>query len=47
MKSGPLHEAVNQGDMLIVGELNPLEMSEEERKNQILHEAELSWREEQ
>ena len=35
LKAGPLHEAMmEQGDMLLVGELNPLSMSEEERQNQ-------------
>ncbi len=37
LKSGPLHEALmNQGDMLLVGEANPLLMAVEERKNQKL-----------
>ena len=34
---GPLHDAaVNGGEMLLVGELNPLTMSREERQNQKL-----------
>ena len=42
LRSGPLHEAVrNNGDMLLVGELNPLLMTEEERKNQQLNTVDL------
>ncbi len=40
LKVGPLHESVmNDGDMLLVGELNPLNLTEEERKNQKLRTA--------
>ena len=43
LKAGPLHESVkDSGDMLLVGERNPLLMTEEERKNQQLHPIELS-----
>ena len=32
---GPLHEAIlNGGDMLLVGEMDPLHMTEEQRRNQ-------------
>lgn len=42
LKAGPLHESVvNDGEMLLVGELNPLSMTEEERRNQKLRSAEL------
>jgi hypothetical protein len=35
LKAGPLHEAaVNDADMLLVGELDPLHMTKEERDNQ-------------
>lgn len=35
MKAGPLHDAaLNDGDTLVVGEANPLQMTMEERKNQ-------------
>ena len=35
LKAGPLREAMMEhGDMLLVGELNPLSMTEEERQNQ-------------
>ena len=35
LKAGPLHEAIkNGGDMLLVGDLNPLLLSEEERRKQ-------------
>jgi len=37
LKAGPLHLAVkDEGDMLLVGEQNPLLLSEEERQNQKL-----------
>ncbi len=37
LSTGPLHEAVvNDGDMLLVGEKNPLLLTEEERENQTL-----------
>lgn len=37
LKAGPLHTSVaEQGDMLLVGEKNPLLLSEEERQNQKL-----------
>ena len=40
LKSGPLHDSVkNDGSMLLVGELNPLAMTEEERHNQSLRKA--------
>ena len=42
MKAGPLHEAVKtNGDMLLVGEKNPLLMTEDERKNQSLRSIDL------
>ncbi|MBQ8305961.1 MAG: hypothetical protein IJX90_07080 [Blautia sp.] len=35
LRCGPLHEAaVNGGDMLLVGELNPLQMTPEQRERQ-------------
>ncbi len=35
LSAGPLHDAAKDGDnMLLVGEINPLIMSEEERRNQ-------------
>ncbi len=35
MNSGPLHEAaINDGETLVVGELNPLDMTAEQRQNQ-------------
>lgn len=35
LSAGPLHEAIiNGGDMLLVGEMDPLHMTEEQRKNQ-------------
>ena len=42
LKVGPLHEAViHNGDMLLVGEKNPLLLSAEERENQELRRIEL------
>jgi len=42
LKAGPLHEAIRDGgDMLLVGELNPLLLSEEERQKQQLKEIRL------
>ena len=42
LKAGPLHDSVrNDGNMLLVGELNPLSMTEEERRNQKLRAADL------
>ena len=42
LKVGPLHEAVvNDGDMLLVGEKNPLLLTEEERGSQKLRKIEL------
>ncbi|MCR4839867.1 MAG: hypothetical protein K5897_13185 [Eubacterium sp.] len=42
LKAGPLHEAVvNDGDMLLVGEKNPLLLTEEERGSQKLRKIEL------
>ena len=39
LKAGPLHESImNGGEMLLVGELNPLLLSEEERRKQPLRE---------
>lgn len=39
---GPLHEAaVNGGDMLLVGELNPLHMTREEREKQRVRQIDL------
>ena len=38
LKAGELHEAMKEdGDMLIVGALDPLSMSEDERKNQHIY----------
>ena len=43
LKAGPLHESVKtHGDMLLVGERNPLLMTEDERKTQKLHPIELA-----
>ena len=37
LKAGPLHDAaMNDGEMLVVGELDPLHMTAEERQNQKL-----------
>ena len=42
LKAGPLHEAVvNDGDMLLVGEMNPLLLTEDERVAQELRKIEL------
>ena len=42
LKAGPLHDSVrNDGNMRLVGELNPLSMTEEERRNQKLRAADL------
>ncbi|MBR0145206.1 MAG: hypothetical protein IJM25_00910 [Eubacterium sp.] len=42
LKAGPLHEAVvNDGDMLLVGEKNPLLMTLEERESQQLRKIDL------
>lgn len=38
LRAGPLHEAlVSGGDMLLVGELDPLSLTKEERENQEVH----------
>lgn len=42
LNAGPLHDAaVNGGDMLLVGELNPLDMTPAQRKNQAVRTVEL------
>lgn len=42
LNAGPLHEAaVNGGDMLLVGEMDPLSMTPDERKNQAVRTIEL------
>ena len=44
LNAGPLHEAaINGGQMLLVGALDPLAMSREERKNQKYHVAGLPF----
>lgn len=38
LSAGPLHEAaINGGDMLLVGELDPLHMTEAQRRSQRVH----------
>lgn len=38
LRAGPLHEAlISGGDMLLVGELDPLSLTREERENQEIH----------
>ncbi len=42
LKAGPLHDSVkNDGNMLLVGALNPLSLTEEERRNQKLRATDL------
>ena len=44
LSAGPLHEAaINGGQMLLVGALDPLAMSREERKSQKYHVAALPF----